>query len=347
MKQESKQVAENWTTESGRVLQNLTLSYRIYGDLEDRSKPVVWVCHALTANDDPFDWWAGLFGETDLFNPKDYTIICVNMIGSCYGTVGPLSKNPEKEGELYLHDFPLTTVRDNAKAFSHLADSLGLKKVSLLIGGSLGGQVALQWAIQEPQRFESLALLATNARHSPWGIAFNQSQRLAIESDPTWKEKKPTAGLNGMKVARSLALLSYRNYDCYNNDQPRSEEDRLFEYRAQSYQSYQGEKLSRRFNPISYHRLSHTMDSHDISKGFGSVQIALKRLKMPVLSISVEGDILFPPSEQVAIAEGVLAGRHITIPTGKGHDGFLIETERLSDVLNEFVKNHLIENARI
>src|SRR6056297_2424875 len=229
MKQESKQLAKNWKTESGRVLPDLTLSYRIYGDLNDDSRPVVWVCHALTANDNPFDWWAGLFGETDFFNPNDFTIICANMLGSCYGSVGPLSKDPNKEGELYLHDFPLITVRDNAKAFSLLADALGLRKISLLIGGSLGGQVALQWATREPERFESLALLATNARHSPWGIAFNQSQRMAIEADPSWKENKPTAGLNGMKVARSLALLSYRNYDCYNISQPRTVEDELFE----------------------------------------------------------------------------------------------------------------------
>jgi len=188
--------------------------------------------------------------------------------------------------------------------------------------------------------------LATNAQHSPWGIAFNQSQRMAIEADATWGEHSADSGIEGMKVARGLALLSYRNYGCYGSSQPRTGNDKLFNYSAQSYQVYQGEKLAKRFNPISYHRLSHTMDSHDISKGFESVQSALKRLKMPVLSISVEGDILFPPSEQIELAEGVLHGKHVEIPTGKGHDGFLIETELLSDVLNEFVNNHLIENAR-
>jgi homoserine O-acetyltransferase len=314
--------------------------------MEDRSKPVVWVCHALTANENPFEWWVGLFGESDLFNPKDFTIICANMIGSCYGSVGPLSENPET-GKPYLHDFPRTTIRDNSSAFSRLADSLGLEKIDLLIGGSMGGQVALQWAVNEPDRFRSLVLLATNTQHSPWGIAFNQSQRMAIEADATWGENIPDSGIEGMKVARSMALLSYRNYGCYGDSQPRNGSDELFNYSAQSYQVYQGEKLAKRFNPISYHRLSHTMDSHDISKGFGSVQSALKRLKMSVLSISVEGDILFPPSEQVAIAEGVDAGKHIIILTGKGHDGFLIETGRLRDVLNEFVNNHLIENARI
>ncbi len=346
MKRGNFRIAKNWKTESGRVLKDPTLSYRIYGDLEDCSKPVIWVCHALTANENPFDWWSGLFGENDLFNPNDFTIICANMIGSCYGSVGPLSENPET-GKPYLHDFPKTTIRDNSNAFSRLADSLGLERIDLLIGGSMGGQVALQWSVDEPERFKSLVLLATNAQHSPWGIAFNQSQRMAIEADPTWGENIADSGLEGMKVARSMALLSYRNYGCYGDSQPRTGGDELFDYSAQSYQVYQGEKLAKRFNPISYHRLSHTMDSHDISKGFGSVQSALKRLKMPVLSISVEGDILFPPSEQIAIAEGVDVGKHIIIPTGKGHDGFLIETERLSGVISEFVNNHLIENARI
>ena len=346
MKRGNFRLAKKWKTESGRVLKDPILSYRTFGDLEDRSKPVVWVCHALTANADPFEWWSGLFGENDFFNPKHFTIICANMIGSCYGSVGPLSENPDT-GKPYLHEFPKTTIRDNSKAFSQLADSLGLEKIDLLIGGSMGGQVALQWAVNEPERFRSLSLLATNAQHSPWGIAFNQSQRMAIEADATWGENSIESGIEGMKVARSIALLSYRNYGCYGDSQPRRGSDELFDYSAQSYQAYQGKKLGKRFNAISYHRLSHTMDSHDISKGFGSVQSALERLKMPVLSISAEGDILFPSSEQVAIAEGVLAGKHITIPTGKGHDGFLIETKKLSDVLKEFVHNHLIANARI
>jgi homoserine O-acetyltransferase len=345
MRKASIRIAPNWKTETGRVLQDPMLSYRIYGDLQDDSKPVVWVCHALTANDDPFEWWAGLFGENDLFNPIDFTIICVNMIGSCYGSIGPLSENP-KTLKSYLHGFPLTTIRDNSNAFSRLADSLGLKKIDLLIGGSMGGQVALQWAVEEPNRFGRLALLATNATHSPWGIAFNQSQRMAIEADSTWGENTRDSGKEGMQVARSLALLSYRNYVCYDETQPRDAKDDLFTYRAQSYQTYQGEKIAKRFNAISYHRLSHTMDSHDISKGFGSIPAALERLEMPVLSISMEGDILFPPSEQIEIAEGAPFGKHISIPTTKGHDGFLIETERLSAVLKEFMKEHLIENAK-
>jgi len=335
-------IAEEWETESGRILKNPTLSYRVFGDLEDRSKPVIWVCHALTANNNPFDWWSGLFGENDLFNPGDHTIICANMIGSCYGSVGPLSENPETQ-EPYYHDFPFTTVSDNSEAFSRLAKSLGLTRIELLIGGSLGGQVALQWAVNEPDRFANLALLATNAVHSPWGIAFNQSQRIAIEADSRWGERNSESGTEGMKVARSIALLSYRNYACYNESQPRTNEDGLFKYRAQSYQSYQGEKLAKRFNAISYHRLSHTMDSHNISKGHGNIASALSRLVMPVLAISMEDDVLFPPEEQEAIAKGVPFGKHRLIPTKKGHDGFLLETEQLSAELEKFLKQETVK----
>jgi homoserine O-acetyltransferase len=336
MSQRFLKLAGNLVTESGRELVNPTLSYRVYGDLKDSRRPVVWVCHALTANDDPFDWWPGLFGENDFFNPHDYTIICANMLGSCYGSTGPLSLNLAN-GKTFYHRFPLITVRDNAKAFAQLAKTLGVEKIDLLIGASLGGQVALQWAVDDSHLFESAVFIATNAQHSPWGIAFNESQRMAIENDPTWGEPNAKSGLVGMKTARSLALLSYRNYTCYSTDQPRSREDELFDSSARSYQRYQGEKLANRFNAISYHRLSHTMDSHDISAGYGSINRALKRLKMPVLSISMQGDILFPEKEQVQIADGVESGIHKRIETKKGHDGFLIETAQLSAVLKDFV----------
>jgi len=340
MNQKFVQIADEFKLESGRVLLKPTLSYRVFGDRLNKSTPVIWVCHALTANDDPFDWWPGLFGENDLFNPQDYTIICVNMIGSCYGSVGPMSVNPET-GKSYYHDFPSATVKDNAKAFSKLADELGIDQIDMLIGASLGGQVALQWAVLEPSRFKIASFIATSSQHSPWGIAFNHSQRLAIEADPIWGEPDPKSGIEGMKVARGFALLSYRNYQSYGSSQRRSSEDDLFSYSAHSYQEYQGEKLAKRFNAISYHRLSQTMDSHDISRDFGSVEEALARLEMPVLSISMEEDILFPPSEQIRIAHGVKNGEHITIPTEKGHDGFLIETKKLTKALGDFVSKHI------
>ncbi len=332
--------------ESGQVLLEPTLSYRIYGDAEDDERPVIWVCHALTANDDPFEWWDGLFGDNSLFNSEEFTIICANMIGSCYGSTGPLSINPIN-GQPYHHEFPVLTVRDMAKAFAQLALSLGIDKVDLLIGASLGGQVALQWAVDDPNLFGSAVFLATNVSHSPWGIAFNESQRMAIENDPTWQKHTADSGLAGMKVARSMALLSYRNYNCYKEDQSRDASDTPFEFSAQSYQRYQGEKLARRFNAISYHRLSKVMDSHDISKGHGSVNNALSRLRMPVLSISMEGDILFPLNEQEEIADGIKDAIHMEIPTKKGHDGFLIETEKLSLILEEFVQKNIGEKITL
>ena len=347
MNQQFVQIADEIELESGRVLLEPTLSYRVFGNmLVNESTPVIWVCHALTANDDPFDWWPGLFGENDLFNPDDYTIICVNMIGSCYGSVGPLSVNPET-GEPYFHDFPSVTVKDNAKAFSKLADKLGIDQIDMLIGASLGGQVALQWAVLEPERFRSATFIATSSEHSPWGIAFNHSQRLAIEADPTWGLPNEESGIEGMKVARGIALLSYRNYQSYGTSQSRSSDDDFFSYTAHSYQEYQGEKLAKRFNAISYHRLSQTMDSHDISRDFGSVEEALARLEMPVLNISMEEDILFPPSEQIRIARGVKNGEHVTIPTEKGHDGFLIETEKLSKVLGEFTSKNITQKESL
>src|SRR5579875_1858488 len=165
--------------ESGKKLRNLEIAYHTFGSLNPEKNNVVWVCHALTANADVFDWWPGLFGEKALFNPEEHFIICANILGSAYGTTNPLSINP-KDNEPYYLSFPEVTIRDMVKAHQLLAAHLNIQKIEVLIGGSLGGQQALEWAISEPEKINQLIVLASNARHSPWGIAFNESQRLSI-----------------------------------------------------------------------------------------------------------------------------------------------------------------------
>src|SRR5690606_25880391 len=148
------------------------------------------------------DWWEGLFGIGKLYNPEEYTIICANSLGGCYGSTGPLSVNPET-GIPYYNDFPFLTNRDIVRAFDLLREHLGIKAIHTLIGGSLGGQQALEWSILVPKLSENLIIIASNAFHSPWGIAFNESQRMAISLDKTWGEKNEKAGLEGMKIART------------------------------------------------------------------------------------------------------------------------------------------------
>jgi homoserine O-acetyltransferase len=320
-------------TESGATIAHLDIAYTDEGP---HDKPVVWVCHALTANADVFDWWAGLFGPDSLFNPQDYRIICANVPGSCYGSTGPLSVNADT-GKAYYHDFPLLTIRDMVAALEHLRQHLGIQSIHLLIGGSLGGQQAMEWAFLLGPRLIHLALVATNARHSAWGIAFNEAQRMAIAADASWQECHDRAGDAGMRAARATALLSYRHYGAFAATQT-DDEPKIQGFKAQSYQQYQGEKLSRRFNAFSYFRLSQAMDSHHMGRGRASVEYALVQITAKTLVIGIDTDMLFPLAEQRYLAQFIPRARFTAMHSDFGHDGFLIETGQLTRLLQPFTK---------
>jgi homoserine O-acetyltransferase/O-succinyltransferase len=325
--------------ECGEILENLEIAYSTWGNIQYDTKGhptnVVWICHALTANSNAAEWWPGMVGEGKLFDPQKYFIVCANMLGSCYGTSNALSVNPKTE-KPYYHDFPLITVRDMVASLDILRNHLNINKIYLCTGGSMGGQQALEWAIVQPNLIENLVLMASNAKHSPWGIAFNESQRMAIVNDPTWKEKSPTAGLEGMKTARSLALLSYRNYDAYQITQPETDENKLDDFKASSYQQYQGEKLAKRFHAFSYWTLSKAMDSHNIARNRGTIEQALKGVKSETLVLGIKTDILFPIEEQKLMAEHIPHAVFEEIDSAYGHDGFLIENEKITQALKKF-----------
>lgn len=341
MKTHKFQYKKTFKLESGKRLPNLEIAYTTFGTLNAQKDNIVWVCHALTANANVFEWWPGLFGAKDYFNPEKDFIICANIIGSPYGTTNPLSINPKTNQPYYL-SFPQFSTRDLARAHELLADHLKIDKVSLLIGGSLGGHQALEWSILQPERIERLILLATNAQHSPWGIAFNESQRLAIESDRTFYANKPNGGAKGLKTARSIALLSYRTYETYGLTQMEADNNRVDDYRASSYQNYQGEKLVKRFNAYSYWFLSKTMDAHNVGRGRKGIIEALQQIKAKTLVIGIRTDVLFPPEEQKFIANNVPSAEYAEIDSFYGHDGFLIETKTLTQIIEKFIrKNHI------
>jgi homoserine O-acetyltransferase/O-succinyltransferase len=331
---------EPFKLESGEWLPEFELAYTTLGELNEAKSNVVWVCHAFTGNSNAADWWNGLIGEGRLYNPKEHFIICANVIGSHYGSTNALSINPIK-GESYFHDFPFLTIRDVVRSIDLLRIHLGINKINTLLGGSLGGQQAVEWAIMQPELIENMVLFSTNAIHSPWGIAFNESQRMAIAADPTWLERHPKAGIEGMKVARSIALLSYRNYETYNRTQSRDEGQKDF-FRANTYQNYQGEKLQKRFNAFSYWTLSKMFDSHDVGRGRGSVKEALGLVKSKTLVIGISSDILFPPVEQEFMAKHIPNSTYKYIESLYGHDGFLIEFEAMTDTIKEWKANNLI-----
>ncbi len=325
--------------ESGVLLNEYHLAYSTFGELNETGDNVVWVFHALTANSNPVEWWPGLVGEGRLFDPQKYFIVCVNMPGSAYGSIGPLDTNPVT-GEKYYQEFPWFTTRDMIRAYHPLREALGIRKIFLGIGGSMGGQQLLEWAIEEPSLFQHIIPIATNAYHSAWGIAFNASQRMAIEADASWNTKTDEAGLDGLKVARSIALLSYRHYDAYGVSQIEEGNELLKDFKSESYQRYQGDKLARRFNAFSYYFLSRAMDAHNVGRGRVSIEAALKQITARTLVIGISNDILFPIDEQEFLADTITDASFKSIESFYGHDGFLLEYDKITKAIQHFLQQY-------
>jgi len=303
--------------ENGDMLRDLKIQYTTYGRLNSDKSNVIWVFHALTGSSDPMEWWQGLMGGEGFINPERHFIICANMIGSCYGSTEPSD-----------FQFPLISVKDNVQAFQKLKDYLETDKIRLGIGGSMGGQVLLEWAVQEPGLFQTIVPITTNAKHSPWGIAFNETQRMALRLDP---EK-------GIETARAIGMLSYRHYATYSETQLDTD-GRTEDFSASSYQVYQGKKLKKRFSTYSYYTLSRTMDSHNVGRHFDSIESALNRIKSRAIIIGVNTDILFPTHEQKFIARHIKRGTYCEVKSVYGHDGFLIEKDQINRILKDELRS--------
>ena len=325
--------------EGGGKLPGFQLKYTTLGQLNKERSNAVWVIHALTGNSDVTSWWPGLFEAGGPYDPKDHFVICANTLGGCYGSTGPLSINPNTCNP-FFHDFPLLTNRDIIRSFDLLRKELGLEKIETVIGSSLGGQQALEWSVQQPDIFNHLVLIACNANHSPWGIAFNEAQRMAIEADCTWKKDDSRAGSNGLKAARAIAMLSYRSFDGFAERQSEKSSEKLDVFRAATYQQYQGQKLTGRFNAFTYWILSKAMDNHHVGRSRESSKTALRQVKAKTLVVGIESDILFPLSEQEFLSENISGAKLEIIHSLYGHDGFLVEFDQLKALLNKFYQNH-------
>jgi homoserine O-acetyltransferase len=324
--------------ECGQTLTNATLAYTLLGENPTRNN-TIWICHAITANSDPRDWWPGLVGNGKLFDPNKYCIVSANIIGSCYGSTFAGSIDP-LTNKTYGDSFPIVTIRDQVNALELLRLHLGIEKIKLCIGASLGGQHVLEWAISSPESFEKICVIAANARHSPWGIAFNEAQRMALRADQTlFDEDNPEAGWKGMAAARATAMLSYRNYRTFKTTQT-DPEDPIDGFRASSYQQYQRLKLCKRFHPLAYLSLSHMMDSHNVGRNRGGLNAALLKIKAHAMIIGIESDILFPLEEQRFLARYIPGSFLRILNSIYGHDGFLIEYDVLEQELYEFLEEN-------
>lgn len=335
--------------EAGGSLPGITIAYHTYGRLNEDRSNVVWVCHALTANSDVARWWSGVVGENGAIRPEDYFIVCANILGSCYGSTGPLGAGAgpgeigagaggPAGGEPYYSHFPMITIRDMVRAHILLRKHLGIGRIHLLMGGSMGGYQALEWCVMEKEVIGRLFLIATSPAESAWGIAVHTAQRLAIEADDSWRDATPEAGRRGLKAARAIGILTYRNYGIMVQKQTDADREKLDGFRAASYIEYQGDKLVERFSAYCYWLLTKAMDSHQIARGRGGdVEAVLQGIKQKTLLIGITSDILCPVEEQRHMAGHLPDARLIEIDSAYGHDGFMVEGNKIARHLRDWL----------
>ncbi|MEX0721369.1 MAG: homoserine O-acetyltransferase [Balneolaceae bacterium] len=333
----SHKINSPFTTESGFEISQPVVAYESWGELNFAKDNVVFICHALTGNSRAGEWFGGMMGAGKALDPEKHFIICPNILGSCYGTTGPCSINPET-GKTYQANFPEITIRDIVRLNQQLLDELDLSGVELVVGGSLGGMTALEFAIMD-DRVKKAAVFAMGKTHSPWAIGISHAQRKAIFADQNWEggfysqENPPNAGL---AAARAMAMITYRAPGNYEQKFRREIHPEKEIYQVESYLDYQGYKLADRFDANSYVILSKAMDSHDVSRGRGSFQEVLGKLDKPILIVGIESDLLYPIHEQKELAELLPKGTFARVSSPYGHDAFLIEFDQINEHLTNF-----------
>jgi homoserine O-acetyltransferase/O-succinyltransferase len=331
--------------EAGGSLQPVSIRYAIYGELNERRDNAVLICHALSGSARAANWWPEMFGI--VFDLSRDCVICTNILGSCYGSTGPTSINPAT-GQPYGPDFPLVTVRDIVRAQAQVLDQLGIQRLRIVIGASIGGMQALQWAVDYPERVEHCIAIGT-APLSAMGLALNHLQRKAIQLDPAFNEGRYAPGeqpRGGLGLARAIAMCSYKSAELfderYARKPNRNGEDPLhsFEHRydVAGYLDYQGEKFVQRFDANAYLVISKTMDTFDLAHGYASEAEALKRIQAHVSLVGITSDWLFPPEHVRALAERIeatgAACDYTEFESSHGHDGFLAEVDAIAAVVS-------------
>jgi homoserine O-acetyltransferase len=330
--------------ESGGQLQPVTLRYATYGKLNAQRDNAVLVCHALSGSARIADWWEDMFRADGAFDVERQCYICVNVIGSCYGSTGPSSINA-RTGEPYGPDFPLITIRDMVRAQGKLLEHLGVEQLQAVLGGSIGGMQALQWAVEFPERVENCISIGSCAL-SAMGLALNHLQRQAILLDPEFcsghYERQPAGGL---ALARQIAMCSYKSAELFAERYGRRPNRRGEDpYQAMNgrfdvagYLDHQGEKFVARFDANTYLTISKAMDTFDLARGFSSEDRALRRIRAKVLLIGISSDWLFPAAEVRALGARMRAAgvdsEYRELTSSHGHDGFLADPEALTALL--------------
>ncbi|MFH1853629.1 MAG: homoserine O-acetyltransferase [Candidatus Neomarinimicrobiota bacterium] len=333
------EIIESLTIENGQYLSPVPVAYKTWGRLNAQCDNAILVCHAFTGSADLADWWGPLVGTGCALDTDRYFIISSNVLGSCYGTMGPASNNPVT-GDVYGPDFPQFTIRDTVALQRALLDRLGIKCLVAVIGGSLGGMQVLEWAFQG-NFARRLIPIATGGRHSAWCIGWSEVQRQAICNDPNWaggryyRNGHPRVGL---AQARQLAMLTYRSRGSFERRFGRQKMNgSMSPFAISSYLEHQGIKLVERFDANSYIRLTEAMDTHDLARERGEYFSVLRSITQPALVIGVDSDLLYPVAEQEELVREIPNAELGVIRSTHGHDAFLIEFDQLGDLIETWL----------
>ncbi len=328
-------VVDSFALEDGTVFQNAPVAYQTWGE---PSATCTVVCHALTGDADAMDWWPGLIGPGKALDPDHRFIVCCNVISSPYGTLSPLTLSPEARRP-YGSEFPVSTIRDTVSLHRHVLDKLGIERVDLAIGGSMGGMQALEWALMD-ERVEAIAPIAVSASQRAWAIGWGEVERQAIYADAHWNggdyepDARPTRGL---AAARMAAMLSYRAPAGFEQRHRRDLMPDSDQFSVVSYLRYQGSKFVDRYDPLCYVRMTQQMDRYDLGRGRGDLGDVLASITQPALVVTIDTDGLYPPAEQRELADGLPNATLATLESLHGHDAFLIEYDQLTDHLTRWM----------
>lgn len=339
--------------ECGGKLVCPTLHYAVYGRLNAARDNAVLVCHALSGSALVGSWWPEIFAPGAVLSLEHDFVICINLLGSCYGSTGPASVNPST-GRTYGPEFPLVSIGDNVRAQASLLDSLGIRRLRLVLGGSIGGMQALEWTMLHPDRVER-ALVIGVAPLGAMGLALNHLQREAILHDPDWAEgrylpQKPPR--NGLSLARQIGMISYKSAplfeERYGRNPNRSGEDPWSlighgggliggRFDIAGYLDYQGERFVDRFDANAYLSIMRMMDTWDPLRGYDSPADAFGRIKAQVSFVGINSDWLFPAESVRCFAQSVQAAGvrcdYREMVSAHGHDAFLAEQAELVRLL--------------
>src|SRR5579872_7005594 len=344
----------------GRTLSPFSIAYMTYGTLNAAKSNAILICHALTgdqfvASEHPVTgkpgWWTTMVGPGRPIDTDRFFVICANVIGGCMGTTGPAETDPAT-GKPFALDFPLVTVRDMVRSQAMLMDALGIETLLAVIGGSMGGMQALQWAASYPKRVRAVMPIACAARHSAQNIAFHEVGRQAIMADPDWKggdyQSHGTRPSKGLAVARMAAHITYLSEAALQRKFGRNLQNREAlsfqftpDFQIESYLHHQGASFVDRFDANSYLYITRAMDYFDLNQGFSSLTEALSRARAAFLIVSVDTDWLYPTAQARELVEALAASgrrtRFVELSSPHGHDAFLIEHRALTPHVTSFL----------